>query len=452
MEFNKLLKRQIKRKLGKTEELSPQMLDFLQVISNSYDHFEKDRQMIERAMDLSSAELRASNTEKKAAQDLAKMKAEFLSTMSHEIRTPLNAVIGMTNILIDDDPKQEQTRNLNILKNSADTLLLLINNILDYSKIEVGKIVLEETEIDLYTLTHNLENAFINEACIKDIELKTIIDPSIPKLVLGDSLRITQILTNLIGNAIKFTNKGSVTIALKVIEQDHESINVCFSVIDTGIGISEQQSSIIFDSFSQAEYSTTREFGGTGLGLTIIKDLLKLMNSEIVLESQPNVGSNFSFQLTFKQLPSGEQRSGSETNSIDFSHFKDIPILLVEDNLINTIVAKKFLEKWGFHVDTALNGQIAVDKVQENSYQLVLMDIHMPIMDGFEASKAIRALDGSVSDITIIALTASVDPTTKQKAIECGINDVVTKPFQPKELNHILKTYLLTSVNARRSL
>ncbi len=383
---------------------------------------------------------------KKKAEHTALIKAKFLSTMSHEIRTPMNAVIGLSNILLQEKPRLDQIENLDTLKFSADLLLSLINDILDFSKIEAGKITLESNDFDLHTLTNNIRNSIKSTAEEKNLEFKTSIDPAVPVMVKGDQVRLSQILTNLTGNAIKFTSEGKVLIKLQLISKTEENVTVRFSVKDTGIGISESKFEKIFLSFSQADTDTTRKFGGTGLGLSITKKLLDLQGSNINLESELGKGSNFFFDLTF-QTASKEQAAMEKEIPIDsFESFEGSKILLVEDNKINVLVAKKFLNKWNLNIDTAENGEIALEMVQNTDYKLVLMDLEMPVMDGYTATQKIRELKpAKYKKLPIIALSASAISDFRTKAFKVGMNEFVTKPFNPSELHNAISRSLKIS-------
>ena len=440
MELNKLLKRQIRRNLGGMENVPSDMHNFLLQISDSYDHFEKDHQMVERAMDI---ELFESNKEKDDAKLKSKFKSDFLSMMSHEIRTPLNGVIGLSNILIDECRQPDQMKNLETLKFSADLLLSLINDILDFNKIEDGKIELDFVEFDLHRHARNLERPFALKGLQPGVESRVKIDPNVPKMVIGDSLRISQIIINLAGNAVKFTHEGFVELSLKLIENRGNKAIIRFAIQDTGIGIPENKQKTIFESFAQAELHTTRKYGGTGLGLTITKKLLELLGSKIQLKSEVGVGSTFFFDLEMEVVEEIEATKRLLFDHDKITFFNTSRVLLVEDNKINVLVAKKFLVKWGFKVDTAENGAIAVEKVRNNDYDLVLMDLHMPVMDGYNASKSIREFNTVRTDkLPIIALSASADTLSKNKVIEHGMNELITKPFRPEELNQILNKYL----------
>ena len=386
--------------------------------------------------------------EKEIAENQAEVKAKFLSTMSHEIRTPMNAVIGLTNVLLRDQPREDQLENLNTLKFSADMLLSLINDILDYSKIEAGKISFENIDFDLRQLITNINKTLLVKAKEKQIDLRMEIEDSIPELVIGDPVRISQIITNLISNAIKFTSEGYVAIQLKLLQKQNKKATIRFSIKDTGIGISQSKFEEIFNSFSQADSDTTRKFGGTGLGLSITKKLLELQNSQIKLESSIGNGSTFYFDLTMPVSEKTEDKKiSTKTLESPLQNFEGIEILLVEDNKINVMVAKKFLSKWGLKVDVAENGQIAVDKAQQKDYKLILMDLDMPVMDGYEATQQIRKLSGEkYQSLPIIALSASAVADYKRNAQDAGMNDFITKPFQPHQLNKTISQYLSVPV------
>ena len=384
--------------------------------------------------------------DKEIAEHKANVKTKFLSTMSHEIRTPMNAVIGLSNILIQEDPRKDQLENLQTLKFSADMLLALINDILDFSKIEAGKITFEQINFDLHSLVRNINQSIAIRVKDKEIALKVEIDPSVPHFVVSDPIRLSQILTNLMGNAIKFTTKGSVTIKLSTIKQADGNSKVRFEVIDTGIGIPRDKFSTIFRSFSQADTATTRKYGGTGLGLSITKRLLELQNSKIRLKSEVGKGSTFYFDLQLeigKVEESPSSFSEQRDSTLLASGLSGAEVLLVEDNRINVIVASKFLKKWGIAVDVAENGQIALEKLQEKDYHAVLMDLDMPVLDGYEATRKIRQFsDPKFQSLPIIALSASALSDFRVKAFEAGMNEFVTKPFDPLDLHATLRKFI----------
>jgi CheY-like chemotaxis protein/two-component sensor histidine kinase len=387
---------------------------------------------------------------KEQAEEAAAAKQSFLSMMSHEIRTPMNAVIGMTHLLLQETPRADQLENLNILKFSADNLLVLINDILDYSKIEAGKITFEEVDFDLRRLMGSVEQSMLYKAQEKNIMLEVTVDDDVPDMVVGDPVRLGQILNNLVSNAIKFTERGMVRIDAKVAELTDEAVAVKIAVSDTGIGIPEDKLEYIFESFTQAGSDTTRKFGGTGLGLAITKRLLEMQNSQIQVESVQDLGSRFFFTITFRRGASGNVHHLSLFENVANDDLSHLRILLVEDNEANTIVATKFLNQWGIQPDYATNGEMAVEMVQQQQYDLLLMDLQMPVMDGYTATRYIRTLeDAYFLHLPIIALTASAMSDVKPKLLEIGMNDYVTKPFNPSELHNKI-TYYTKGAAARR--
>ncbi len=376
------------------------------------------------------------------AQEAVAAKQSFLSMMSHEIRTPMNAVIGMTHLLLQENPRADQLENLNILKFSADNLLVLINDILDYSKIEAGKIAFEEVDFNLRNLIGSVEQSMLYKAQEKNILLETSIDPKLPGMLIGDPVRLGQILNNLVSNAIKFTERGMVRIEATAGEITGDRAEIKIAVSDTGIGIPEDKLDCIFESFTQAGPDTTRKFGGTGLGLAITRRLLELQQSQIFVESVQDLGSRFHFTISFRRGAGGNMHHlpvFENQMAADLSHLR---ILLVEDNEVNTIVATKFLNQWGIQPDYATNGQIAVEMVQQIQYDLLLMDLQMPVMDGYTATRNIRTLkETCFQRLPIIALTASAMSDVKQKLLDIGMNDYVTKPFIPSELYNKIVYY-----------
>jgi PAS domain S-box-containing protein len=372
---------------------------------------------------------------KEEAEDIALAKQNFLSMMSHEIRTPMNAVIGITHLLLQEDPRKDQLENLNILKFSADNLLVLINDILDYSKIDAGKITLEEVEFKLSDLIVSIEQSMLHKAQEKGIEIDLDLDEALPENVIGDPVRISQILNNLVSNAIKFTQRGLVRIEVKVKERTEHYEDIDFAVSDTGIGIPADKMEYIFESFTQASSDTTRRFGGTGLGLAITKRLLEMQGSQIMVNSVEGLGSRFYFTLRLKKGKANQKRYLSTATSNTFSDLSHINLLLVEDNEINMLVATKFLSQWGIVPDYAINGEEAIEKIKTMQYHIVLMDLQMPVKDGYDATIEIRSLeDPYFQKLPIIALTASVMSDVKSKLLEIGMNEYISKPFNPSEL------------------
>jgi PAS domain S-box-containing protein len=375
---------------------------------------------------------------KEKAEQSSRARQEFLSVMSHEIRTPLNAVLGVTHLLMDENPLPEQAENLKILEFSANNLLSLINNILDFSKIESGKIQLEQIDFNLPSLLKQVIKTFRHNAEEKQIELNLVSQKEIPEMLIGDPVRLTQILNNLIHNAIKFTSKGSVNLNVKMPGKNANYVELLFEVSDTGIGIESNRLDDIFESFTQAELSITRQFGGTGLGLTICKKLVKLLGGEISVKSEPGKGSAFSFNLQYKIGKDHDTKHLPDTAYEKNFSLKGIKVLLAEDNLTNQLLAKKFITRWGAEVETADNGVIAVRKVNQRKYDIVLMDLQMPEMDGYEAARNIRKAGFDSAELPIIAFSAYTLDDDKTKVLAADMNDYLPKPIDPYALYRMI--------------
>lgn len=389
--------------------------------------------------------LKENNVELKKAKQkaikLAKSKTDFLATMSHEIRTPMNGVIGMANILAGDNPRPDQKENLEILKFSADNLLLLINDILDLSKIDSGKIELEQNEFDLQGHIQKLFSIFKAANKKKNVDLKLDFQlENLSKQLIGDTLRLNQVVTNLFNNALKFTDKGTVTLKIKNLDQRKDKIKIRFEIIDTGIGISEKNQKSIFEKYQQAENETSRLYGGTGLGLNIAKEIIELHGGELKLQSDLGIGSNFFFEIEFPlSAKAVEIPVHSKTNykSTDLNGMK---ILLAEDNKVNQMVAKRLLSKWGIEIKIAEDGIEAISFFKTNEFDLILMDIQMPKMDGFEAARNIRKLpNGDLPIYSMSASTFSKNTKTEDKKL---MNGHIGKPFNPNELFKLLHKHV----------
>ncbi len=381
---------------------------------------------------------------KQRAEAIAMAKANFLSSMSHEIRTPLNGIIGITNILLEEDPTPSQREQLNTLRFSTQNLVGIINDILDYSKIEAGKLELERLSFNLKESIQELYNSLNPLAQKKALRFDLTIDEDLPQMVIGDQVRLNQILTNLLGNAIKFTAKGFISMEVRLLQKERGEALIFFAVEDSGIGIPPEKQKAIFDSFAQVESDMTRKYGGTGLGLAITKKLVQLYQSEIQLKSEVGKGSKFFFTI---RLEIGQPVLTKPKNikvSIRSLSFKGAKkVLLVDDNLLNLSVAKRFLKYWDLEYDIAHNGQEAIELVQKETYSLVLMDLQMPVMDGFTAVEIIRSWeDPQYQSLPIIALSASAIASLREKAINMGMNDFLTKPYQPKDLYLVLEKHL----------
>lgn len=375
---------------------------------------------------------------KEKAEIASEAKANFLSVMSHEIRTPLNAVIGLSHILLQESPRTDQIESLKTIRFSSENLLSLVNDILDYNKIESGKIDLEHIHFNLRELVVNIKQAQNFKAVEKGIGLKLFYDQDIPLMVKGDPTRLAQIINNLLGNAIKFTHKGGVKFTIEEKQRTEEKVSLHFEITDSGIGISKENQDKIFDRFTQAESDITRHFGGTGLGLSITKQLLEAMGSEIKVESELGKGATFSFDLTLTVSKNQENNISSGLNfssQLESLEEENIKILLVEDNKANQLVARKFLTNWGIKVDIANDGFEALGLITSEDYNLVLMDLQMPKKDGLTTTKEIRSIAGDYyKEIPILALTASSENSTYERVREIGMNDMITKPFIPAEL------------------
>jgi PAS domain S-box-containing protein len=372
---------------------------------------------------------------KNEAEKATLTKAQFLSNMSHEIRTPLNTIIGLANLMINEnDIDIKRLENLKAIKFSADHLHAIINDILDFSKIEAGKTSLEKIEFNFRELIENTAKTFELKTKEKGLYLKTTLEEKIPKILIGDPVRLNQIMINLLGNAVKFTETGGIEVKVDINEINNHNIDMNIKVIDTGIGISASRINNIFESFTQAYVDTTRKFGGTGLGLAITKKLVELQGGKVIVESQVGKGSTFSFNLTFGI--SERQDFKKEVSNISHKDLAGVKLLLAEDNVMNQFFAKQLFAKWKINVNVANNGVEAVELLKKNDYDILLLDLQMPEMNGFQVIEIIRDSNSDVKNhnIPVIALTADISQETKDKVKSCGVNDFVLKPFEQNEL------------------
>ncbi|WP_089263107.1 hybrid sensor histidine kinase/response regulator [Maribacter sedimenticola] len=376
--------------------------------------------------------LQTKNKELQIARDGAvqamEAKTNFLSTVSHELRTPLYAVTGLTHLLLEENPEEHQKEHLKALKFSGDYLLNFINDILHINKIDANKLEPLNMEFNLKKVINEVINSLSQSAKANKTKLILEYDESIPGHMLSDPLKLSQIFMNLIGNAIKFTKGGEVRITTKLLEKNNDQVKIFFEVTDNGIGISKEKQKSIFDGFEQGSIQINREYGGTGLGLTIVKSLLGLFNSKIELESTLGEGSSFSFEIAMTSMEDLPEDFTFETAQKDYD-FKNLHLLIVEDNKINQVITKKMLSKKEMTSDIANNGHEAITLAQENVYDAILMDIHMPGISGEEATIEIRKFN---QDTPIIALTAISLDDSLESFYAAGCNDVVTKPFKPE--------------------
>lgn len=368
---------------------------------------------------------------------LQKAKEQFLANISHEIRTPINGIAGMASLLSQNPSPEERETYLNAIRHSAENLKVIINDILDLAAIESGKLRFEKIGFNMMDLLPSLVSTFTYQAKEKKIDLSYEIDEKLNKILLGDPVRLNQILINLISNAVKFTHAGSIQIKCYPAKESRGVCWVKIEVRDTGIGIPQEKLNTIFESFSQADESVTRRYGGTGLGLTIVRQLVELQNGKIHVVSRENVGSTFMVTIPYfiGKVKSITRSTPKKENLLKSSQANQLRVLLVEDNDINRLYAKSILKKWQCHIDVAENGLVAIEKIKNDFFDVVLMDIQMPVMDGYEATKAIRSMKQG-SHLPIIALTANATPHDVEKCLAAGMNDYLPKPFTPEDLYH----------------
>jgi len=371
------------------------------------------------------------------AEKSSQAQSEFLSTMSHEIRTPLNAVIGMSNLLLMSNPRHDQKENLEILKFSGSNLLAIVNDVLDFNKIESGKVIFENISFNLTELMQSISGGQKIKAEEKGLVFKLDVDSRLNnKVLFGDPTRLTQVIFNLVSNAIKFTKDGNIWVRVTCVEDRHNTITVSFSVKDTGIGIQKENLDNIFEPFAQESITTTRQYGGTGLGLAIIKRLLELQGLKMYVNSNVGEGSEFGFNMEFPvSTEQIDQRVEKQPQTFNSDNLGNLRVLIAEDNVVNVMLMKKLFSKWNLVPTIAENGERAVQLVQYGNFDIILMDLQMPVMNGFDAAMEIRRMpDTKKANIPIIALTASALFDIRERVFNAGMNDYVSKPFKPDEL------------------
>lgn len=401
------------------------------------------QEVLGTAIDITSRKL--AETElikaKKEAEKAARIKSDFLSTMSHEIRTPMNAIIGFTDLLLTSNFSEQDSQYLKTIKYSADNLMVILNDILDISKIEAGKFNIENFEFDLREKLQYLYQTFEYKALDKGLKLIFEIDEKIPPILVGDAYRLNQIMVNLIGNALKFTSNGFVKLRIQVVREYENLVDLNIEVSDSGIGISHDKLSMIFDSFSQAHNNNAAKyFGGTGLGLSITRKIAELMQGEITAESELGKGSKFSVKITFKQgeiLP----KRNSQNNDVPFS-LKGFSIIVAEDILANQLLLKHLLNKWEADFIICNNGQEVLRTLQHRNFDLMLMDLQMPEMDGMTTTKIIRKSFRHLDSVPIVAFTADTFARTAQDILDCNFDDFIAKPFKIDELTNVIRKQL----------
>jgi signal transduction histidine kinase/ActR/RegA family two-component response regulator len=432
--------------------------EILEVASLMKDYFSQteqlkaevtQRKISEKELKLALNNIEKTTIEKLQAEQSLAVKAEFLSTMSHEIRTPINGVIGITNLLKDEKLTEQQNEYINALQYSANHLMALVTDILDFSKIESGKVEFNATDFSLYEVCQAIFNLQKPNAVEKNLQFFFEADKQDKQhLLVGDTVRLTQIITNMLGNAIKFTEKGTVIFGYKVDTIDKANCSVTFNVTDTGIGIKDAEKSKLFEGFSQANKEISTVFGGTGLGLAISKKLVELQGGKINFASTYGKGSTFTFTLPFAVSKNVVSNTKTADNLLQ-NNLKGLNLLVVEDNKVNILVMEKFLQKWQANMVVATNGLEAIEMLKKGNFDVVLMDIHMPIMNGEEATKIIRdSVNSEFCTIPIIAFTANATNVTQQKLLESGFNNYISKPFNPDALYAILQQYHIPNTNA----
>lgn len=402
----------------------------LSLYKNNIIRTESNEQLVAKNKELIEAKIKA--------EDALRARQEFISTVSHELRTPLNAIHGLTHILLNESPNESQKKYLEPLKFSSEYLKNFIDDILEINRIEKEKIEINLKNTEIREVVNNIFYSFKDIIPNNQTKLELVVDPEIPEFLKIDTIKLSQIINNLINNAIKFTENGTVKLELKLVENSDNMYTILFKISDTGIGISQENQTIIFENFTQGSTEINRKYGGTGIGLAIVKKLVKVLGGEIKVDSELMIGTTFSFILN---LEKGEPKSQIKTPvfKIDINTFANKKILLVEDNKINQIITKKIIETKKMIADIAENGEDAVVMAKNGSYDLILMDVHLPGINGTKATELIRVFN---QEIPIIGLTAISLNENRENLISFGMDDIITKPFDVEHFYFTIANYL----------